>query len=979
MANPEQTTDLGLDDGGLEGADLEGTAEGDRECGTESKLQAFLNGGGKGEGYAEKKKPLNLLDLPVDVLKDIIKEVTHTNDLASLALTHSSLHALTIPHIYHRFDIVWPDAHATAEHRTGVDALTYGLATLVMAEEVFGESPDQRCLTPNSPAQTLPCERCGHISPPQASPNNGLNPVQRPRRCRRGNHYSHFTRKFSLGNGPPEWVSDYLVTKDGGKMLGTLVALAVARMPNLETFVWDMPTGVLRDVWLALSSLGDHRDGREPRLERVWVRWHDNQENPPVGGQTLLPSLPPPLPLGSASVGFLVPPGSAAGFAGLPAATGNPQSPPANRVEHPTFSVLPPLKSLSVLDIDELAYLDEMSILISRSQDRLRELRVGISSCSGMPKIWVLPWDGESLQQVDHNMSSTGISTVGEKRLGGVLGILVGRVYDIRKRKRKAKTEATKNEDGLTQVPEGVQSNTPANQAELAASLMDSEAPGADTLDIHVMEETPSQYIATAGEPQSSSADVGEEPSALMPSVLLGGYQNTQANETYSSPSSAAVYTPASTQASPGLPPTILTDVAASNDGFLPSSQISQSIQAPVPTSTPISASQVAIAPGDGEPQRPVLEGKLKLEVLELERVPLCIPVLQKAFDWSIMTSVTLLGCSSSEYLWKMLRQVFSPYSSNKCGSSSKNRTPCPGSSRSLRGAGPPDYKLKLKKIHTDAVGPALIALLRETLAPNTLEVLFLQESSSLSSPVGVDAMYRGPLRRHRLSLKKLFVDSSIKPRSGTISQASWRKWMFPREVLGYVTSGKMSNLRELGMAVEYKDWHYLLQRLPLIPHLRSLYIPHIADHVHKSPDPREMALQVVDIVTLRPELEICYMGIMNKCFEILENRNNDEPQPISIPHIAPINNDPGDPIDDDDATEDEDDDEDDEENGPPAGIPGIDSDDTDAEDSDPLDDSDGGDNYESEEFRSRPKLRLREILFYDDKVAIFKARHGKL
>jgi hypothetical protein len=28
---------------------------------------------------------------------------------------------------------------------------------------------------------------------------------------------------------------------------------------------------------------------------------------------------------------------------------------------------------------------------------------------------------------------------------------------------------------------------------------------------------------------------------------------------------------------------------------------------------------------------------------------------------------------------------------------------------------------------------------------------------------------------------------------------------------------------------------------------------------------------------------------------------------------------------------------------------------------------------------RKGPRLRLREILFYDDKVAIFKARHGRL
>ena len=52
--------------------------------------------------------------------------------------------------------------------------------------------------------------------------------------------FSQYTRKFSLGNGPPDWIQEYLITKEGGKMLGTLVALTVARMPNLETFIWDV-------------------------------------------------------------------------------------------------------------------------------------------------------------------------------------------------------------------------------------------------------------------------------------------------------------------------------------------------------------------------------------------------------------------------------------------------------------------------------------------------------------------------------------------------------------------------------------------------------------------------------------------------------------------------------------------------------------------------------------------------------------------
>ena len=231
-----------------------------------------------------------------------------------------------------------------------------------------------------------------------------------------------------------------MITKESGKMLGTLVALAVARMVNLETFIWDMPTGVLRDVWLALSSLQDKCPPGECRLERLLVRWHDNSldsshsspnananSNPaphnPVGG-TLTP------------IGIMIP--SGATVSPQQAMATPVQTASQNRVEYPTLSVLPPLKSLSVLDIDELAYLDEMSILIERSKDRLLELRVGISK-KATTRDFVLAWDGPGLQQVDHSIKWPGApSNIGEKRLGGVLGILLGRVYDIRKKPKLA-------------------------------------------------------------------------------------------------------------------------------------------------------------------------------------------------------------------------------------------------------------------------------------------------------------------------------------------------------------------------------------------------------------------------------------------------------------------------------------------------------------------------------------------------------------
>lgn len=110
---------------------------------------------------------------------------------------------------------MWPDAHATSDNRTGVDALTYGLATLVMGEDVFGPIPPSTQFSYQPPLK----------------------------RQRRGNYFAQFTRKFSLGNGPSDWIQEYLISKEGGKMLGTLVALAVARMHNLTHFQWDMPSG----------------------------------------------------------------------------------------------------------------------------------------------------------------------------------------------------------------------------------------------------------------------------------------------------------------------------------------------------------------------------------------------------------------------------------------------------------------------------------------------------------------------------------------------------------------------------------------------------------------------------------------------------------------------------------------------------------------------------------------------------------------
>jgi hypothetical protein len=616
------------------------------------------------------------------------------------------------------------------EPRSGVDALTYGLATLVMGDDCFPHQTqryrEHAASTPSKQAAT-----------PYPIP---------PRRF--GNYYGQFTKKFSLGNGPQAWVQEYVITKESGKMLGTLVALAVARMVNLETFVWDMPTGVLRDVWLALSSLACRSGGDDCRLERLWIRWHDNTIDAPV------PPPAPPMILNNANLP--APPNTThpSGIGSIPPPIIVPQPflpssiTALERVEHPTFSVIPALKSLSVLDIDELPYLDEMSILIARSQKKLRELRVGIAP-HAQQRDWVTVWDGDGLQQVDYNATTTAASSIGEKRLGGVLGVLVGRIHNMRHSEelpRKSNGTAAQDRTVEATPTKSMTSNPLPSIASLSLQDRDSEQ-DVDHFGNPMEESTITEGISLFSEQQPTSTE-----STVSPTVLL---------------------------ATPTM-----------------------SRRLPEPTSV---RSRADTTGPEDEPQEELLNGKLKLEVLELERIPLSVSVLRRAFDWSILSTLTLLHCSNHEQLWKVLRRTYTP------------RTGYPGSpssskafkaSYTLRS----EYQLNLKRIHTNTVSPSLISFLKETLAPNSLEVLFLQEGRSYSSTVTVDAIYRGPMRRHKASLKKLMIDSSEKgPDGHTTTSSRWRRWMMNREILTFITSGRMSSLRELAVSIDYKDWVWLL------------------------------------------------------------------------------------------------------------------------------------------------------------------------
>lgn len=811
-----------------------------------------------------KPEPLNLLDLPVDVLQAIIREVTHTNDLTSLALTHSALHALVIPHIYSRFDIVWPDAAPTSDSRDGVDALTYGLATLVMAQDVFGEKP--------LATQLGVCQTCGarNFCQHRAS-------APRPRKIRRGNYFAQYTRKFSIGNGPEDWVKEYLITKEAGKMLGTLVACAVARMIQLESFFWDLPTGLVRDVWLALASLGDRDDGQECRLKRVWVRWHDNQDTWIPPSLAVGPSIPAPQP---SNVPRLISHdlSSSSSF----------QIPPYPTVQFPTLSVLPALESVSVLDIDELSYVEELAVLVERSLSKLRELRVGLAHhAQGLP--WTKPKE-------DRNLLPTGSMPTGEQRKGGLLGILASRFCSAFS---DAPLEA--KQPNNTFLSSGYDRSKPQTARE------------EDDGDVNFDQNDMNQL----GNLLSLQHLEDEDPPSRF------DHDNVFNHESPTAFSSSAL-------------PKRNPDLFNGSCECMP-------------------------------------HPKLMLQTLELERVSLSTQVMSHAFDWSHLTALTLLGCRNHEALWKSLRKQFTPFSRARASSISKQSTPVGNStlfgrsslSKLNQPTQDPDYKLRITRLHTDTVSPALLTFIKESLAPDTLEYLFLQQSPMYKSSVTIDQIYRHAVRRHRTSLRKLLIDPHA--RNVDESPVSNRtKWTVNRELITCLTSNRMQ-LRELSIGCNYCDWHYLLQRLSTAQRLRSLHITYIANYTHGRLDTKEAALQVLDILALKPELELSYLGIQGQCFEIVEYQDDGKVPAAFLSHgygdnaVQP-------PTSDEDDSDDHEDEE--------LQIHDNESDDLDLA-------TDHEDLYETDDetHQSGPKsaLRLREILFYDDKVTIFNARHGKL
>ena len=692
-----------------------------------------------------------------------------------------------------------------------------------------------------------------------------------------------------------------------------------------------MPTGVLRDIWVALASLGDHQ---ACKLAKLWVRMHDNHAALQAAGLAA-PTAPQQPPQGSSGPN-IAPPQTAlhndAEVFGVGSVVWS-----NHHIEKPSFSILSPLRSLTVLNIDEAQYLVELSELLYRSIHTLRELRLGMASTLHMSGYARETREAESLL------------------VGGVFGLLMSNSWQ-----QMAALKASKKEPVDRHEPQ-FRGNVAAVRASIS-SMSD-----------------PTINLSTSGNDLNSTSNVSNQEEQKQPQPR----PDLQASILDDNTIDPALF---SDYVNSGQEKHLAMEPEQDPVPFEPASPVNFSLDSMTQEENLMVGKEPReerIKCGPGEIHN--LTTKLKLDVLEIERFSLQSWALLRGIDFTMLTSLTLLQCGDTTKLWDELKRQFPPRKSLVL--STPARSPeCPRGPPRLRRkpsseslSGPITYQLNLKRIHTDSVPKELISFLKNTLAPNSLEWMFFQDDASKSpSGVTLDSIYRGPLKRHRDSLTKVMVDSAYGPASSRARSVAARKWMFGREVLAFITSGKMSRIRELAMSIEYRDWHFFLQKLPQIRHLRSIYLPYIADHPSgNSFSCREAAMGAMDVVAIRPDVQLCYLAIRNKCFEILEKKQ----KPKSSTHGAATDDADSDNDSDEHDSNDEDDDSDgsgDPSTTPvPAPAPAPHDDDSEADHTPDTDDED--DARSSSSGGRKVKYKLREILFYDDKISIFKARHGRL
>ncbi|TAQ91463.1 hypothetical protein B7494_g143 [Chlorociboria aeruginascens] len=305
----------------------------------------------------EERKKTQFLDLPTETQKDILKHASAT-DLIALSLVSKHFRDIAAEQLYRTFHIVFPDEEDPAND-TPIDGLAGGLDTFVTSEYDYATYLREIIL------ETLTGGEKGERA------------------------YRH-----------------YLYDVSCGKFLSTLLLLTLRKATKLETFRWDIRVELSREVFKTL-----HRIASLKHLQiRMQVGRSLYQIPPAIPASSTLNSdgglpLPPPPPSHSGNTNTVPvnPPPFNQPLFNPPPFPNNPPPPPVItnsfsagskllkaqksakallptiKKKPPTISGFKEMKSLAVLDMDTLEYIDEIKECVKNSSASLSSLKLSFS------------------------------------------------------------------------------------------------------------------------------------------------------------------------------------------------------------------------------------------------------------------------------------------------------------------------------------------------------------------------------------------------------------------------------------------------------------------------------------------------------------------------------------------------------------------------------------------------------------------------
>ncbi|KAF5009024.1 hypothetical protein FDECE_4738 [Fusarium decemcellulare] len=295
------------------------------------------------EAATPPKSALSFLDLPAETQQEILSHCSQS-DLICCALVSRHFHELASAQLYRSFNILFPDDD-DVRFESPIDGLAGGLDTFTTSE--YNYAKHLRELSMDTVSTGVKAE---HAYKP------------------------------------------YLYSASCGKFLNTLLYLTLKKAKSLETFRWNIRVELSRPVYRELHKI--------KTLTKFHIRMQAGEtyyitppplplaldDLPPVSTHWADIPPPPPPPVFSAPLAGSVtsaPVLSASPPSLLPASKQFLKSKAGKRgsmvQEPPTLSGFKKLKSLSVLDIDNLDLVTELKACVRNSSSTLTELHLSLS------------------------------------------------------------------------------------------------------------------------------------------------------------------------------------------------------------------------------------------------------------------------------------------------------------------------------------------------------------------------------------------------------------------------------------------------------------------------------------------------------------------------------------------------------------------------------------------------------------------------